>query len=485
MLLKAGSGATMAALRAFGNILRMDDICVESWVTWAPAAADPGRRPEAAGVPRLRLGGHRRPRRRRRSCAARASASSANLRGRARERARSEGTHRHRPHPLGHPRRAHRRATPTRTPTAPAMVVVHNGIIENYLALQERAAGARATASQSETDTEIIAHLIERARRAADLARAPCAAPLERSRRHLRHRRACRASEPERSSSARARAPPAGRRPRRGRELRRLATSRRSSPTPATSSSSRTARSPCVTPRAASTIYRPRRQAGRRARRSASTGPRCRPRRAATSTSCSRRSTSSRAPSRTPCAAASRRRDGRRLPRRASAPDRRGRARASASVMHRRLRHRASTPAWSASYLIEDARRASPSRSSYASEFRYRDPIVDRSTLVDRHQPVGRDGRHAGGPAARPSAAARTRARRRATWSAAPSPREADGALYTARRPRDRRGLHQGLHHAARRALLLAALPRPHARHAPARPSARDLHRRAARSCPA
>src|SRR5262249_59130480 len=41
------------------------------------------------------------------------------------------------------------------------LVVVHNGIIENYLSIKERliAEGHRFT---SETDTEVIAHLIER-----------------------------------------------------------------------------------------------------------------------------------------------------------------------------------------------------------------------------------------------------------------------------------------------------------------------------------
>ena len=40
------------------------------------------------------------------------------------------------------------------------MVVVHNGIIENYLALKSRlvAAGHRFT---TQTDTEIVAHLVE------------------------------------------------------------------------------------------------------------------------------------------------------------------------------------------------------------------------------------------------------------------------------------------------------------------------------------
>jgi glucosamine--fructose-6-phosphate aminotransferase (isomerizing) len=43
---------------------------------------------------------------------------------------------------------------------AGGIVVVHNGIIENYLALKERLIGQGHTFN-SETDTEIIAHLVE------------------------------------------------------------------------------------------------------------------------------------------------------------------------------------------------------------------------------------------------------------------------------------------------------------------------------------
>ena len=40
-----------------------------------------------------------------------------------------------------------------------------------------------------------------------------------------------------------------------------------------------------------------------------------------------------------------------------------------------------------------------PVEVDYGSEFRYRDPIVDRRYAGDRHQPVGRNGRYAGGAA--------------------------------------------------------------------------------------
>src|SRR3990172_9501565 len=50
-----------------------------------------------------------------------------------------------------------------------SLVVVHNGIIENYLALKERLASEGHT-FRSETDTEVLAHLIEgHVRRGSDL----------------------------------------------------------------------------------------------------------------------------------------------------------------------------------------------------------------------------------------------------------------------------------------------------------------------------
>ena len=105
-----------------------------------------------------------------------------------------------------------------------------------------------------------------------------------------------------------------------------------------------------------------------------------------------------------------------------------------------------------------------------ASEFRYRDPVVGPRTLVPRHQPVGRDGRHArrrqggeGGAAPGPSPSA--------TWSAAPSRASPTATLYTHAGPGDRRRLDQGLHHPARGALPARGEPRPAAagRSAPTR----------------
>ena len=62
-------------------------------------------------------------------------------------------------------------ARPTKTririATAPAAVlVVHNGIIENYLALKQELQ-AQGHEFRTQTDTEVVAHLIERDARSA------------------------------------------------------------------------------------------------------------------------------------------------------------------------------------------------------------------------------------------------------------------------------------------------------------------------------
>ena len=49
-------------------------------------------------------------------------------------------------------------------------------------------------------------------------------------------------------------------------------------------------------------------------------------------------------------------------------------------------------------YMIERLARV-PVEVDYGSEYRYRDPIVARNTLADRHHAIGRDGRHARGAA--------------------------------------------------------------------------------------
>ena len=72
-----------------------------------------------------------------------------------------ERADRHRPHPLGHPRRAQptQRPSPHRRARG-EVAVVHNGIIENFLALRQELE-AEGRRFGSETDTEVIVHLVE------------------------------------------------------------------------------------------------------------------------------------------------------------------------------------------------------------------------------------------------------------------------------------------------------------------------------------
>ncbi len=70
--------------------------------------------------------------------------------------ARSGSATRGGPPTAGPPRR-----TPIPTPTARGtLVVVHNGILENYLEIKERLLG-EGHVFRSETDTEVLAHLVE------------------------------------------------------------------------------------------------------------------------------------------------------------------------------------------------------------------------------------------------------------------------------------------------------------------------------------
>ena len=115
---------------------------------------------QAARVPRLRLRGHRGARR---GTACRSGARAGrikDLEALLRERP-IDGPHRHRPHALGHPRPALRRERPSaHRLLRRSLVVVHNGIIENYLEIKERLQ-AEGHVFKSETDTEVLAHLIE------------------------------------------------------------------------------------------------------------------------------------------------------------------------------------------------------------------------------------------------------------------------------------------------------------------------------------
>ncbi len=67
------------------------------------------------------------------------------------------------------------------------IAVVHNGIIENYAALKQRCSRKGHTFT-SETDTEVLAHLIEKFYTAGRAWKRPCARAIE-ARGNVRHRR--------------------------------------------------------------------------------------------------------------------------------------------------------------------------------------------------------------------------------------------------------------------------------------------------------
>ena len=188
-----------------------------------------------------------------------------------------------------------------------SLVVVHNGILENYLTLKERLQ-AEGHVFTSETDTEVLAHLIEHHLAATgDLERAVRKRP-RRGARRLRRRRGVR----RRAGPARGRQGRRGQRrgrDRAGRDDHRLRHpghprphAGRGDPRGRRDGGGHRARRAGLDRRAAS---------GSSASRCGSSGIRSWPRRAATGTSCSRRSTSSRARSPTRSGAASRRTAGR------------------------------------------------------------------------------------------------------------------------------------------------------------------------------
>ena len=188
-------------------------------------------------------------------------------RGRARQADRSTGD-------SASATRAGRRTAgpPRRTRTriaCPAIAVVHNGIIENHLELR-RELSAEGHKFVTETDTEIVAHLVEtRDERDDGLAARGATGARARA-------RALRAGGGlggrARDDRRRAQRPAAGHRPRRGRVLCRQRHAGDPRATRATWCSSTTARWPSS--RAAASSSRLRRPAASRARRGASTGTR-------------------------------------------------------------------------------------------------------------------------------------------------------------------------------------------------------------------
>ena len=227
------------------------------------------------------------------------------------------------------------------------------------------------------------------------------------------------------------------------------------------------------------------RDARRGAASSRSTGTRPTPTRASSSTTCSRRSTSSPRRWRTPCAAGS------------TTPTPRahfGGLNLDAQQLRRaeRIILTACGTSYHAAlvgeYLFEEFARI-PVEVEYASEFRYRNPPIDRNTIVIA---ITQSGETADTLAALresqaqgPSDAGAVQRRRQQH-----RPRGRRRRL-PARRPGDRRRQHQGLHQPGRRADHAGPLPRPHA--APVQPPGRahdprtagHARRRAARRCTA
>ena len=113
-------------------------------------------------------------------------------------------------------------------------------------------------------------------------------------------------------------------------------------------------------------------------------------------------------------------------------------------------------------YVLEELARI-PVEVEYASEFRYRNPIVDDRTLCVVDLAVGRDGRHAGGDArgeAPRREDARARERRRLDHRARGRRRH-----LPARRAGDRRRVDQGVHEPGHRARAAHAEARAPAQH--------------------
>ena len=176
--------------------------CAESSLTSGPsrpAVAD--RRAQAAGVPRLRLRRHRghrqgklddaQGRRARRGARGARSSEPAAL------RAGTIGIAHTRWATHGEP--TERNAHPHSTTERHGIALVHNGIIENYAALQAVPRG-QGPHLHSETDTEVLAHLIGELYD-GQTSRAGRAGGAARGHRHLRHRGDVRATSRTRSSS--------------------------------------------------------------------------------------------------------------------------------------------------------------------------------------------------------------------------------------------------------------------------------------------
>ena len=404
-------------------------------------AADPARRAEAAGVPRLRLG-------RRRAVIEDGRLVVAEAGGQDRERSRSSSRRASpRRRPSASPTRA---GPPTARPTDQQRASAHRLRRAHRRGPQRHHRELRGAAKQlleaeghvftSETDTEVLAHLIEKFYH-GQRSRRRCATALQRGRGHLRHRGDLRRRARARSWRARngspllvgvgdgenfvasdvvghPRAHAPGRLPRRRRDGRASrATASRSRPSttsrvdqggrPRSTGTSRTIEQGGFAHFMLKEIFeQPESLRERHARPAAS---RTRARRSfgglnLDAAAAAARSTASSSPPAAP----------------------------------------AGTPALVGEYLIEELARI-PVEVEYASEFRYRNPPSTSDTLVLAITPVGRDGRHAGRPA-RGEAQGRTRRWASCNVVGSTIAREADGGVYLHAGPEIGVASHQGVH---------------------------------------
>ena len=260
------------------------------------------------------------------------------------------------------------------------VVVIHNGIIENFLPLKQQLQ-KRGHEFKTETDTEVVAHLIEATMKDGRSSSRPCEDAQGAAKATTRW---CMIDGDEPGTIVAAKqGPPLVDRPRRGRELSSPPTSRRSCRTRATVIYLEDGEYAVVDQQDGCEVFDAT-ASGSSERRSRITWDRRRwPRRKATGTTCSRRSTSSRAPSAT-------RSRGRMFEESGEVFFNDLQLTPDELAKFERVHIVACGTSWHAAlvgkFLLEELARI-PIEVDYGSEYRYRNPIVDderRSSSASR-----------------------------------------------------------------------------------------------------